>query len=154
MVFLFKKQVVDLKFKDLGIFFNLFLEDARWGMQHPSLLIGFWIYFLYSGLYKKEKIFHWLPFFLVKVRSVFSRHLFDNYAIGFDIPFSYIYIPKSQTHQQLQIKSPSSSLTILFSPSAKYKRWHGWNILIVFLWKIMKLPLRYTICHNCIFSQE
>lgn len=138
----------------MGIFFSLYLGCTRWGMWHPSLLIRFWICFLYSELYKKRKFFTDCLFFLLKVHSIFSRHLFDNYAIWFDIPFSYIYIPKSQTHQQLQIKSPSSSLTILFLPSAKYKRWHGWNILIVFLWKIMKLPLRYTICHNCIFSQE
>ena len=75
--------------------------------------------------YIKREISRGLPLSLVKVHSVFSRYVFDNHAIGFDIPFSYIYTPKSQTHQQLQIKSPSSSLTISFPPSAKYKRWHG-----------------------------
>lgn len=158
MIFLFLKKSsrwFNLKFKAVGIFQSIPGRwGLGWGMKYLLLPITLGSYFLRFRQYKEKILFadslssHWncilclADIFLIAVR--FSFH----------IPLSYIYIPKSQIYQQLQMKSPSSSLTILFSQRTKCKWWLRWSILIVFLWKIMKLPLRYTICHNCVFSQE
>lgn len=142
------------KVQTFGYFSICFWKVEGGESSASSCWLNFECIFFITNYIKRKESFTDCHSSWRKSNPCLADIFFITMPFCFDIPFSYIYIPNSQIHQHLQIKSPSSSLTMLFPPSAKYKGWLGWDILIVFLWKIMKLPLRYTVCHNCIFSQE